>query len=121
MPTNISVYQIFLSLIALLFLVNSAVRFLKKEKSQSFFKFSTTLVIWGFILFVGLYPQLAHSISQKFGMGESLNTLIFTGFVVIFMVIYKLLNIIEKLERNISELVRKEALNKLDKQIEEDK
>jgi len=115
MAINISAYQIILSLVALLFLINGTVRFMKKEKTHSFFKFQATLVIWGSILFIGLLPQFAHSISQKFGMGENLNTLIFTGFVVIFMVIYKLLNIIEKLERNISELVRKEALSKLDK------
>jgi hypothetical protein len=48
------------------------------------------------------------------GLGENFNTLIFIGFVIIFMIIFKLLHIIERMERNVSEIVRKDALSKLE-------
>jgi hypothetical protein len=49
-----------------------------------------------------------------FGLGENLNTLIFIGFVAVFVMIFKIINIIERIEKNISEIVRKEALGHLE-------
>jgi hypothetical protein len=42
-----------------------------------------------------------------------------TGFLFVFLIIFKLLSAIEKLEQNISELTRKEALNEAHDRIEE--
>ena len=111
---NISIYQIVLGIIASLFLINSLLKFAKKEKNQTFFKFFIATIIWGSVLFFAIIPGVTHTISKKLGMGENLNTLIFTGFVLIFIIIFKLINTIEKLQKNISEIVRKEALRKLE-------
>ncbi len=112
---NFSIYQIFLGIISVFFFFNGIFKFIKKEQGQSFFKLFITLLVWGFIFFFTLFPQLAHIISEQLGMGENLNTLIFTGFIIVFIIIYKMLNLIERLERNISEIVRKNALSKLKK------
>lgn len=106
-------YQIFLSAIALLFLANGIAKFIRQERSQTLFKFLITCTIWGGILLISIVPQASYSISSALGLGQNLNTLIFIGFVIIFIILFQLLSIIEKLERNISEMVRKEALEKL--------
>ena len=108
-----SVYQIILAIIAVIFLGTGITRFLKQEKSQTLFKFLVTVIIWGSIFIFSVVPSASHSLSRALGLGNNLNTLIFIGFVILFVIVFKLLNIIERLERNISEIVRKEALEKL--------
>jgi hypothetical protein len=112
---NPSLYQIFLAIIATLFILNGIWKFFRKENHQTFFKFAATFTIWGSIFTFAIFPNIGRILSTKLGLGENLNTLIFTGFVIIFVILFKLLSIIERIERNISEIVRKEALDKLNK------
>ena len=114
---NLSIYQIILALISLLFLTNGFLKFIKRENNQTVFKFISIIIIWGGILLFTIFPNATRIISVKLGMGENLNTLIFIAFVFIFIIIFKLLNIIERLEKNISEIVRKEALKDLKNKI----
>ena len=109
-----SIYQITLSLVAIVFILSSAFKYLKKEETQTLFKFFVSIVVWGLIFAFSLFPEMAHVISKKLGLGENLNTLIFTGFIAVFIIVFKLLSIIERLERNISEIVRKGALSKIE-------
>lgn len=113
MFAKIPYLKIILVLISASFLLSSAIKFAKKEKGQTLFKLGVSVLIWGSVLIFALFPELTHSVSRKLGMGENLNTLIFLGFVAVFVIIFKFLRIIEKIERNISELVRKEALRDL--------
>lgn len=108
-----TVFQVILALIAIFFLSVGTARFLKQERSYTLFKFIVTLVIWGGIFTFSVVPSASHLLSRTLGLGDNLNTLIFIGFVGIFIILFKLLSIIERLERNISEIVRKEALEKL--------
>ena len=112
---GISIYQIILGLIALIFIINGILRFAKGEKYQTLFKLFSTLLIWGVIFVFSIFPEFSHFISTKIGLGENLNTLIFIGFVMLFIIIFKLLNTVENLERDITEIVRNEALNKINK------
>jgi hypothetical protein len=114
---KLSIYQIILGIVSLISIAQASSTFIKREKGQTFFKFISTIVIWGTIFSFAIFPRISHLLSAKFGLGENLNTLIFIGFVVVFMVIFKLLHSIERLERDISEIVRKEALEKLDREI----
>jgi len=110
---NISIYQILLSAISLIFIVNELFKFFRRESGQTLLKFVVIELVWISILTLTLFPGLSRYISQKLGFGENLNTLIFVGFVFVFIIIFRLLSVIEKNEKNLSELVRKEALEKL--------
>lgn len=110
-----TIYQIILAAIALSFVVSAIARFLKHESGQTIFKFLITLAIWGSILVFSVIPSASHSLSRTLGLGDNLNTLIFIGFVALFVIVFKLLSVIERLERNISEIVRKNALENLNK------
>ncbi len=111
--SNISVYQILISLVAIMFIGFQFVRFIKRESGQTFFKFVIIECIWATILILTVFPSVSRSASKFLGFGENLNTLIFIGFVVVFIIIFRLLHTIEKLERSLSELVRKESLEKI--------
>ena len=112
-----SIFQIVVALVALAFIARGVSSFLQRKQSQTFFKALFSVVVWGGIFFAALFPDLAHIVSQRVGLGENLNTAIFLGFVVTFVALFKLLSLVERLERNVSDLVRHEALRKLhDKQ-----
>ncbi|PIY69230.1 hypothetical protein COY90_01720 [Candidatus Roizmanbacteria bacterium CG_4_10_14_0_8_um_filter_39_9] len=102
-----------LVLISLFFLGNRIIKYIRKERTQTVFKLLLTLIIWGGILFTSLFPALVHAISRNIGLGENMNTLIFFGFVVVFVILFKLLSSFESLERQLTEIVRKEALKDL--------
>ena len=108
-----NVYQFFLAVIASFFILMGILRFIRRERSQTLFKLFLTLFVWGGIFTISIFPNVSHTLSTLLGLGENLNTLIFIGFVVVFIIIFRLLNVIEKLEMNISEIVRKEALEKI--------
>ncbi|MGK2848753.1 MAG: DUF2304 domain-containing protein [Minisyncoccota bacterium] len=107
--------QLILICIALIFLGNGILKFIQRERGQTFFKFCMTLIIWGFVAFFAVFPGTAREISLALGLGENLNTLIFIGFVITFIILFKFLSILERLEHDISEIIRKEALTKIKK------
>ncbi len=116
MNLSFSIFQIALAVIALYFMTAGTAKFLKQEKSQTLFKFLVTIAVWGSIFVFSIVPSASHSLSRSLGLGDNLNTLIFIGFVILFMIVFKLLSVIERLERNISEIVRKKALEELEKE-----
>ncbi len=112
---GLTIVQIILVLISIGFLFSGLWKFVKRERSQTFFKASYTALIWGGIIFLIIFPDFPQEFSRRFGLGESLNVLIFFGFVMVFMAIFRLLGSIERLEQSISELAREQALEKLRK------
>lgn len=111
MKFEYSIIQIILILISCYFLGIRLIKFVKKERTQTVFKVLMTLFVWGGVLFTSLFPQTVHSLSRSLGFGENLNTLIFFGFVVVFVILFRLITTIENHERQLTELVRKEAIN----------
>lgn len=112
---NLSTLQIILSLLALIMLSQGFYKYIKHEQGQTLFKLMVSVVMWGGILIFSLLPAFSHTVTRLLGFGENLNTLIFLGFIIIFLILTKIIHVIERVERNISEIVRKEALSKLEK------
>ena len=110
---SISIYRLILITASMLLIVDRAIRFLKKEESQSFFKLFSTLIIWLPILVISANPNAAYSITNKLGLGQNLNPLIFISFILVFALLFKLLSLIENLERNITKIVREQALKEI--------
>jgi len=106
-----------LSLILLIFSLYSigerSIRFFRKEQNQSAFKLIATIFIWGGISYIAFFPIRVRQFSEKLGFGDNLNTLIFFGFIVVFFILFRLLSILEKNERLLTEIIRKEALKDL--------
>lgn len=112
---NLSILQILIALISLSYIINSALRFFRREKRHSFLKFATTILIWATIFFISVFPNEFKAFLSYLGLEGDINFMIFTGFIIVFILIFRLLTIIEGLEQNITEIVRKEALKHLRK------
>lgn len=106
-----NIVQFVLAGISILFLSSAIFSFVKGETRYTFLKFFFIFFVWSGILFLSIFPHLASIFSMRTGLGENLNTLIFFGFVLVFMIIFKILKIFEKIEKDITIIVRNNALH----------
>jgi len=107
---HITIYQILVAATACFVIAERAVRFFRHGQGQSIVKFLTVILVWGMIGAVALYPEIAHFIRRTFGFGENFNTMIFIAFVILFVLFFRILGIIEKIESDITDIVRRESL-----------
>lgn len=112
MSTSFSFFQIVVTIIAIGYLTDAVVRFSDRQR-RSFSKLLLTFAVWAVILIFSLSPQVTHRLSNILGFGQNLNTLIFLGFVVTFVIIFKIYGIQENAQRQITSLVRQQALEPL--------
>lgn len=112
-----TIYQIIVIFISSYFIVDRIKKRIAKEPRQSFLKVTTTIVLWSTVILVTLIPEIFDHVVTLVGLEKNGNSVL--GIVLIFLLIlfFKMLSIIERIENNITELVRKEALKNLEKKI----
>lgn len=118
---KIHLYQIVVIAIASVMLVTGIKEFINRETGQTWLKLLVRLIVWGGMALVAIYPELTTWLARIIGIVDNMNAVIMTGFLLVFLLIFKLLSAIEKIEQNISELTRKEALRESEDQIEQEK
>ncbi len=111
---KIQLYQIAVIAISSIMLFQGAKGFFNRESGQTALKFSVRLVVWGGMGTIAVYPNSTLYFARLIGMEDNFNAVVMIGFLMVFLIIFKLLSAIEKIEQNISELTRKEALSHLD-------
>ena len=118
---KIHLYQIVVVAISSVMLVTGIKEFIHRETGQTLLKLLVRLVVWGGMTLIAVYPQFTSWLARIMGIVDNMNAVILTGFLFVFLIIFKLLSAIEKIEQNISELTRKEALWEARDQLEEKK
>ena len=108
-----NIYQYIIAGISVWFVGTRLVRFLRREQSQSLFKMLTFLVVWSVIFIIAVSPTTAARLASIAGLGDNSGMVLLLGFIIVFLIIFKLLSVIEHMERNITEIVRREALRDL--------
>ena len=94
-------------------LYQGAKEYFKREAGQTLLKLTVRLIVWGGMALVAVYPNSTITVAKFLGIEGNINAVILAGFLLVFLLIFKLLSAIEKIEQNISELTRKEALGHL--------
>ena len=112
-PLSFHFYQIAISLLAASMIWQGGMRYFRHEKGQTLFKFSIRIVVWGGMSAVAIFPKLSNNLAHIIGIEGNINPVIMVGFVLIFLMIFKLLSAIERLEEQITTLTRKESLTQL--------
>jgi hypothetical protein len=116
---TVSLYQIIVVSISSVMLFFGFRDFFRRRAGQTLLKLSVRIIVWGGMALVAIYPNFTLFLARLIGMEGNINAVILTGFLLIFLLIFKLLSAIEKLEQSISELTRKDALKNLPKSVEE--
>jgi hypothetical protein len=93
--------------------------FVKREAGQTLLKLMVRLAVWGGMALIAIYPDFTLIIARVMGVVDNFNAVVLMGFLMVFLIIFKLLSAIEKIEQNVSEITRKEALNEAHERIEE--
>jgi len=84
--------------------------YIRGKSGQTFWKLSVRLAVWGGMALIAIFPDVTNFLANIVGIKGNINAVILTGFILTFLMIFKLLSAIERLEQNISELTRKESL-----------
>ena len=118
MLDKVHLYQIVVVLISSIMLFQGIKEFVKREAGQTFLKLFVRIVVWGGMALVAVYPNFTYYLSRLVGIEDNITAVIVTGFLFVFLLIFKLLSAIEKLEQNVSELTRRESLKEAHERIE---
>lgn len=110
---NITILPFVILIFSLYSIITRTWRFIRRETGQTVFKLLATTVVWGSISFIAFFPAFVRQISKDLGFGENLNTIIFFGFIVVFVILFRVLSILEKNERLLTEIIRQEALKEV--------
>jgi hypothetical protein len=87
--------------------------YIRGKSGQTIYKLALRLVVWGGMLTIGIYPNVTVLAAKTLGIIENINAVVLVGFLLVFLMIFKLLSAIERLEQDISAITRKEALKEI--------
>lgn len=116
---NLQLYQIVVVMISSVMLFQGIKEFVKRETGQTVLKLLVRVAVWGGMAVIAVYPNITYTLSQIVGIEDNITAVIVTGFLFVFLIIFKLLSAIEKLEQNVSELTRRESLKEAHERIEQ--
>ena len=71
-------------------------------------------VLWSVAAAAVLLPQVTTRIAKFFGVGRGVDLILYSSVAVLFIFVFKLFIQHEKLERSLTELIRREALRDID-------
>ncbi|MCG6930412.1 MAG: DUF2304 domain-containing protein [Desulfofustis sp.] len=119
MIEKIHLYQVVVVAISSVMLFQGIKEFVKRESGQTILKLLVRLIVWGGMAVIAIYPNISYKFSKIVGIEDNITAVIVTGFVFVFLIIFKLLSAIEKLEQNVSELTRRDSLREAHERIEQ--
>lgn len=111
---HFALYQIIIVAFAAAMLFQGFKNFLSGKDNQTFLKLLTRVVVWGGMATVVTFPHVSNTVAKLIGIEGNINAVILAGFLLVFLMLFKLLSAIEKLEQQITTLTREESLQNID-------
>ena len=112
---HFALYQIIIVAFAAIMISKGLQNYFKHESGQTVLKLLVRVIIWGGMALVVTFPDISNTLAKLIGIEGNVNAVILAGFFMVFLMIFKLLSAIEKLEQQITALTRKESLSHLEK------
>lgn len=112
---KIHLYQIIVTLISVFMIFQGARNFIQGKSKQTLWKLVVRTVVWGGMALIAIFPKFTNTLAELIGLKGNINAVILSGFLLTFLMIFKLLSAIERIEQQISELTRKDAIKEIEK------
>lgn len=103
--------QLILSVLIIFIIVKTMISFKNKQISRLFFVLWN--LFWLIVLYFIFYPGLLIGLAKKLGVGRGVDLAIYVSIIFLFYLIYKLFIKIEKIEKQITKIVREIAIKKV--------
>ncbi|MBI5076839.1 DUF2304 domain-containing protein [Candidatus Falkowbacteria bacterium] len=116
-----SIFQIIIILLAAFMVIKAIYRLYKKEMTALFL--ILWICFWLVIALFDIYPAIIDWLAFKIGVGRGVDLLIYFSLIFIFYFGFRLWLKIKKIEKDITQIVQKTAINnmeKIDRRNEED-
>ncbi|MBU1199372.1 MAG: DUF2304 family protein [Nanoarchaeota archaeon] len=103
------IIQIIIIIFALFALSRAFLRFKDNKLTKTEFLFWA--VLWVAIIIVSFLPSILNPLSQVFGIGRAVDVIIYISIIALFYLMFRLYVKIESMEKNMTGIVRKMAIN----------
>lgn len=112
--SHLQLYQVVILALSGFMIYQGLSNFFKGKDHQTVLKIGVRIVIWGGMATIVLFPNFSNTLANIIGIQGNVNAVILTGFILVFLMVFKLLSAIERLEQQISILTRKDALSEIE-------
>ena len=106
-------------LIAVIILIVLRLIYKLKIKDINLSQFFWWLIVWLIAILIIWYPQITTYLAARVGIGRGVDLVIYVSIIVIFYLMFRLLLKVEKIEKQITEIIRFDSLKNIIK--DEDK
>lgn len=110
---KLHLYQIAVSVISAVMIYQGLQNFIKGKQGQTLLKLFVRILVWGGMSAITLFPKATNILAEFIGLKGNINAVILVGFIFIFLMIFKLLSAIERLEQQITEVTRVTTLKEI--------
>ncbi len=106
------IIQLILILFILFAVTKVALRY--KDKIISLQEFILWTIFWFMVGFVVILPETTSFVANLVGVGRGVDLVIYISILILFYIAFRILVRLDKIEKNITKIVRKMALDKKD-------
>lgn len=110
---SLALYQIVVLVFAFLMISQGIKHYLKRESGQTLIKLGVRVIVWGGMALVVAFPSISNTLANLIGIEGNINAVILTGFLLVFLMIFKLLSAIERLEQQITTVTREKTIKEI--------
>jgi small membrane protein len=108
--------DIFIALFVAYVVYRTTMRFRKGDINSR--EYTMWLVFWALVVVATLLPQKTDIIARALGVERGADLLFFVSIIVLFFAVFKIIVKLEKIDRNITEVVRRAAIKNTEKKDE---
>jgi hypothetical protein len=102
-------YSVLFPIISIIAIIWFLYRYLKEK--QSLLTVILWTILWLFVILFSIFPDVSGRFAQIFGIARGLDFIVIVVFVVLFYIIFRLYNKIDKLQDDVNKIVKEVAIN----------